>query len=384
MANGEVPTPEFDAKNAAANAGESTLEPETAALLTRIYWQQRVEYQLKYYQDRATQYENHVETAFRLGALLMVISSLLASVGIFVGPEYTPLIALATAIIPALASYVSAFIQLYQWERQMALYRGTQLRMEGAKMVMPDLDGLTPEEAQQSFPRLVSNLEAVIKEEISQWGQIAAGQMDDKDGSKNNFIETFRPILQDAEGNLDRTTIDALSSILDSPGSTPSTKLLKQDPGALEERSALLSENFYAEQEALTRQRRERTTTVVQKENDQINIQSTKVVTDVAQDTRVIEQSTTVIDPQTTEVSQVPSKTTVTEKPLLVASTSETSIVQVEQSETVLAISSETLPPAPTETDDEFEPEIYEPEDVTGVYEEDSSKGKTVFDVEEL
>ncbi len=261
MANPE----QSDETFAADTSNASYLEGEMADVLTKIYWERRVNYQLEYYQDRAREYEQNVDVAFRLGAILMTISSLLASLGVVLsGNELVaPLISLLTAIIPAVVSYIAAFRQLYQWDRQVTLYRDTQINLETAKLAMPDLDSLTLEDASANFPILVSKVEDVLMQEISQWGQIARGEVDDDDGddSQEDFNSLLLTSLTDSEGNINQAQLDQLQEIFRSSQGAPKAGQYRQAPEQLETNSALLNDSFYeqsAQRAEESRIRRER------------------------------------------------------------------------------------------------------------------------------
>jgi hypothetical protein len=184
------------------------LDAEAADALTRLYLQRRIRYQASYYEQRAVEYESNSDLAFRAGAILMTLSSLLASIGVV---STLPIYALLTALIPALASFIATFRQLYQWDRQKALYRDTLLGLERARIILPDLDLLTPDEARKVLPKLIETTEGVLEKEVAQWGQIAMGKGDeDEDGG--DLFQQNQEVLVDSAG--DRDALGGVSSVL--------------------------------------------------------------------------------------------------------------------------------------------------------------------------
>lgn len=221
-------TSQSGAASSADQSSTAQLNDSTAYLLTRIYFDQRIEYQLEFYRQRSREYESNIDIAFRIGAILMVSSSLLASLGIFVDIIYAPLIALFTAIIPALASFVSAFSQLYTWQSQLSIYRDTQLRLEGTKLMIPDIASLQPAQAKATFPRLVSSVEDILKDEVTQWGQLSREREDEK-RNEEAFIRDYGAALTDGEGKLDQDVLDSVSAILNHPGTVSGAEILAAD-----------------------------------------------------------------------------------------------------------------------------------------------------------
>ncbi|MEO1166718.1 MAG: SLATT domain-containing protein, partial [Chloroflexota bacterium] len=236
-------------QSAADTANAAHLEAEMADKLTRIYWERRVQYQLDYYQKRAREYELNVDSAFRMGAILMTISSLLASLGIVVSDDdiWAPMISLLTAIIPAIVSYIAAFRQLYQWDRQLSLYRDTQLNLERAKLVIPDLSSIAKEDAPVHFPALVQEVENVLQQEISQWGQIARGEGDEEGDAERDLDATLRAFLTTTDGEVDEDQLQELTAMVKNAKETPRA-------GQFRQTEEDLNTNFFDGE----RQRRER------------------------------------------------------------------------------------------------------------------------------
>src|SRR5512134_2847733 len=83
--------------------------------LYRIYQEKRIAAQVSFYESRMR--ENHLNSdfTFTAGALVMTLSSLIATVSASGGSSYLTLI---SAILPAFAALLGSFRQLYGWERQ--------------------------------------------------------------------------------------------------------------------------------------------------------------------------------------------------------------------------------------------------------------------------
>ena len=197
--------------------------PKTAKLLTRIYVERRLYYQMGYYQSKMVQFENNLDNAFRFNAIVMTLNSLLAAFGTVSSSSVVHLI---TAILPALAALISAFRQLYQWDRQSQLYKDTVLGLQRARLILPDIDDpneIRPEEATIIFPKLVATTEDVFKEEVSQWGQIAAGDKsseEESDEAVAEFAERYG--LVDENGEIDPSKLAVIQGILQRSRSAPS------------------------------------------------------------------------------------------------------------------------------------------------------------------
>ena len=222
------------------------LDAETADVLTRLYLQRRIEYQASYYEQRAIEYESNSDLAFRAGAILMTLSSLLASIGVV---SSLPIFAMLTALIPAMASFVATFRQLYQWDRQMALYRDTLLGLERARILMPDPDIITPEDAKRVLPQLVKETEGVLEKEVAQWGQIARGSGDDDDSAQATFKENFEAAMVQSDGSFDQDKFNRVSGILTAADNVPDSDALARlkPENVLDGKSTLLAADSSAE-----------------------------------------------------------------------------------------------------------------------------------------
>lgn len=140
-----------------------------ARLRTQLYWDQRVKYQEEFYRARVEEFTFNSDRMLIVSAILMGISSVVSALSI---PSGTPWLPFISALLPALAAVVTAFRALYQWERQAAIYDSSLLALEQAKLSLPDEDFIPEGGYSEAFPKLVQEVEDVLRAEASQWGQL--------------------------------------------------------------------------------------------------------------------------------------------------------------------------------------------------------------------
>lgn len=190
------------------------LDVEAADVLLRIYTERRLKYQMDYYARRASEYENRADLIYRLGAILMTVSTFLASLGVLAD---NPIFSLLTAAIPAFVTFINAFSQLYQWDRVAALYRDTILNLEEVKLALPDDDRWSPSTALDMYTQVIAQSEQVFQKEADSWGQLAQGLKED--GSTydpvQDFVDKYGTSLLDENGQVDMERIGELQHILE-------------------------------------------------------------------------------------------------------------------------------------------------------------------------
>lgn len=209
------------------------LDDQTAHLLTRIYLSRRVNYQIQFYQSRIREFDTNSDQMFRLGALVMSLSSLAAAISL---QADSATLRLLTALLPAIAALIASFRQLYQWERQAGIYRDTILGLEEARLILPDLDVLDPSTSRQVYPDLVKRAEQVFKDEVNQWGQVAGGKTED--GEDIDAIKAIAEELNldvfDENGNIDEEKLGLLRDIMAASQDSPQEKISIEHPDAPE------------------------------------------------------------------------------------------------------------------------------------------------------
>jgi hypothetical protein len=159
-------------------------------LLYRIYADKRINAQVNFYQSRIKENEKNADFTFALGALVMTISSLIATISATVRhPVWTPLLTVLSAILPAFAALLASFRQLYGWERQTNIYRDALLGLERVRLLAPDDDRVAAADLGLIYPELVKRSESVFNGEVSQWGQFVVEK--DKASQSDTVIQQY-------------------------------------------------------------------------------------------------------------------------------------------------------------------------------------------------
>lgn len=157
------------------------LDVRTSDLLLRVYLKKRLQGQIDFYRNRVREYDTNANFIMVMGAAIMAVSAVVSTWG---AAENSALLALITALLPAVAALIASFRQLYQWEKQSTLYRDAIIGLEEAKLITPDDDVYNPKEALAYLGVLVNAAEEVFMAEINQWGQVAMGKTD---GNKDSL-----------------------------------------------------------------------------------------------------------------------------------------------------------------------------------------------------
>jgi len=206
----------------ARNANQPTqpLDTKTADLLLRIYLSRRINYQTEFYQSRVREFDGNSDLMFRLGALVMSMSSLFAALSL---QADSAVLRLITAILPAFAALVASFRQLYQWERQAGIYRDTVLGLAEAQLVVPDKDLWNENTGLEIYADIVTLAEQVFKDEVGQWGQVAMGKAEEetKQEAMRSFAEEYGLDIFNADGTVDESKLGSLKNILEAGATTP-------------------------------------------------------------------------------------------------------------------------------------------------------------------
>jgi hypothetical protein len=165
-------------------------------LLFNIYQTKRIESQAKFYQSRIKENNQNADFTFGAGALIMTISSLVATISATVkDPFWTPFLTVMSAMLPALAALMASFRQLYGWERQASIYRDALLGLERVRLLAPDNDRISAADLTKVYPELVTSSEKVFTGEVSQWGQFVVSA-DQKTGKGDESLENLFSSLE--------------------------------------------------------------------------------------------------------------------------------------------------------------------------------------------
>lgn len=209
------------------------LDAKTADLLTRMYLARRLDYQISFYQSRIREFDKNADMMFRWGAFVMALSSLIAAINLGADEGgIAPFLRLLTALLPALAALIASFQQLYQWERQAGIYRDSILGLEEARLIVPDLDELTPEKSLNVYDALIERAEQVFRAEVNQWGQITRDEKEDssEEDVMRAFAEQFNLDVFKKDGTLDPDKMGHLRGILGASQGPVGTRIQVETP----------------------------------------------------------------------------------------------------------------------------------------------------------
>jgi hypothetical protein len=183
---GEVIDATAQAEQAYAEEAQQLGQQEHAShdvdVLYKIYMEKRINAQRSFYESRIRENRVNARFTFVLGAAVMVITSLIATIS---AGGTTPLLSLLSAILPALAAMLTSFRQLYGWERQTGIYRDALMGMERALIITPDKDREVLADMEEIYPKLIAETETVLAAEANQWGQqTESAQIDTSEDGK--------------------------------------------------------------------------------------------------------------------------------------------------------------------------------------------------------
>jgi len=169
---------------------------EDIDVLFKIYQNKRIDAQSDFYQSRIKENNRNADFTFSVGALVMTISSLVATISASVkDPFWTPFLTVMSAMLPAFAAVLASFRQLYGWERQASIYRDALLGLERVRLLAPDDDRITASDLTKVYPELVSSSEKVFTGEVSQWGQFVVSA-DQKTGRGDETLDNLFASLE--------------------------------------------------------------------------------------------------------------------------------------------------------------------------------------------
>lgn len=205
---------------------QGPLDEATSEVLTRIYVKRRIDYQMDYYRFKSNEFEESSDSAFRAGAIVLSLTSVLAA---FSTSDANSFLYLLTAILPALAAMIASFRSLYQWDRQAQHYRDTILGLQRASLTLPDLDQVNAKTAAQVFTTLVEASEKVFYDEVSQWGQIAQGDEESKDTDELviAFAREYGIDIYDESGNIDQQKVANIQQMLQVSQAPPASSMIE-------------------------------------------------------------------------------------------------------------------------------------------------------------
>ena len=137
-----------------------------------LYKTHRHAHQMAFYIARRDEFEKAQRASVTLTSALLAlttIASLLASLMLKPKPLWTIL----SVAFPAFSTALSAYTELYAFDRQAKLYRDTLNPLRRAEADAPDLEqGLTDAEYSEKLAVYVNNVEGIFRREQGQWGQL--------------------------------------------------------------------------------------------------------------------------------------------------------------------------------------------------------------------
>ncbi len=151
------------------------------SVLYRIYMEKRIQAQIDFYESRVRENQYNADITFGVGAFVMTLSSLVATISASSGGS--PALSVIAAVLPAFAALLASFRQLYSWERQSNIYRDALMGLERVRLLAPDDDRMSIADLTRIYPRLVTGGETVFTAEVNQWGQFI--QNKDKLGAED-------------------------------------------------------------------------------------------------------------------------------------------------------------------------------------------------------
>ncbi len=137
-----------------------------------LYQRHRYQNQSDFYRGRLARFERARRQGILLTVLLASLTSamaLLASANI---AGLQPLWSFLAVIFPAMSTALAAYLGLYAFERQAKLYRDAGNALLAAHADAPEAAALESSEGARALAKYVTGIEAILRNENSQWGQL--------------------------------------------------------------------------------------------------------------------------------------------------------------------------------------------------------------------
>ena len=143
-----------------------------------LYQKYRYEAQSNFYNGRRAEFEKARIQAIWFTSILMGLTALAAGLAPINGiPSWLKLsFLLMAAILPIVATTITAYSTLYGFEQQAKLYQDTINALLEAYLLSPDpavKPGLSETEFTELLDKYVEKVETVFHVEQGQWGQLA-------------------------------------------------------------------------------------------------------------------------------------------------------------------------------------------------------------------
>lgn len=143
---------------------------EVARLLD-LYRRCRVADQLKYYEDRGSEFDTAVSQLGILSAIVLALGSTAAALAgaAVAGARVWAVLA---AVFPAIATTLAAFGSLYAYERQAKIYADAAKALRRLDRASPDL--AAEQDPVAAVREFITTAEDVLRREQGQWGQLVS------------------------------------------------------------------------------------------------------------------------------------------------------------------------------------------------------------------
>ncbi len=143
---------------------------DRAGQVLALYRSQRLQDQLGWYDDRCREF---AAASRQLASLSAFVLALGAGTSVLAGVSSTgkPVWAALAAVLPAIATTLSAYGSLYAFERQAKIYADARRSLLSLSRTMPEASAGDAESATADF---VNSVEDVLRREQGQWGQLLA------------------------------------------------------------------------------------------------------------------------------------------------------------------------------------------------------------------
>lgn len=140
--------------------------------LSRFYREHRIVDQLGFYTRRRAQFDRAAGQAMALSAILLGFATAAGALaGTAVGPSW--LWSVLATILPAAAAAVGAYSTLYAFEHQSKIYADAVRAVRAAARPAAHTD-IPTAPAVEDPAELVKRVEAVLRQEQAQWGQLTS------------------------------------------------------------------------------------------------------------------------------------------------------------------------------------------------------------------
>ncbi|HWS83365.1 MAG TPA: SLATT domain-containing protein [Ktedonobacteraceae bacterium] len=139
-----------------------------------LYRKHRYEDQLDFYRKRYGEFTKAQAQGIFISIGLMFFVFLAGALESVDVPWLKLTCLLAAAICPVLSTAFAAYSALYAFEQQTKLYRDTINNLQGARVLLADLEqGLSDADFATHLDKYVQEVEKIFQAEQGQWGQLA-------------------------------------------------------------------------------------------------------------------------------------------------------------------------------------------------------------------